>query len=214
MGNPDRPTPRGIILGPRLSNLLYNGGSHGSRTLKEDTEWLHAARNGDQKAFRRLVEKYESRVAATVIGMVGRGDEAEDIGQETFIRFYRSLHAFREESGVGTYLTRIAINLCLDALKRRNRHLSRASPRSEEDLATAAAREEKPRLEAREIVRQGLARLDDKFRAVVVLRMLLGHSTRETARILGLPVGTVLSRLARAQRKLKDILTPLYGGNP
>src|SRR5512147_1312303 len=86
-----------------------------------DKELLHRARSGDHKAFARLVQRYESRVAATVKGMLGSTDESEDIGQEVFIRFYHALHAFREEASLGTYLTRIAINLSLDELQRRKR---------------------------------------------------------------------------------------------
>ena len=64
-------------------------------------EWVVAAQGGDHSAFKNLVERYEPQVAATVIGMLGEGGEAEDIGQETFIRFYQNLHAFRGEAGVG-----------------------------------------------------------------------------------------------------------------
>ncbi|RMH54101.1 MAG: sigma-70 family RNA polymerase sigma factor, partial [Bacteroidetes bacterium] len=93
-----------------------------SSTASPSDETLVArARQGDEQAFRNLVERYESTVAATVIGMLGAGPEAEDVGQETFIRFYRALHQFRGEAAVGTYLTRIAINLSLNALKRRRR---------------------------------------------------------------------------------------------
>ena len=75
---------------------------------------LKNARNGDNNAFKEIVKKYENQVAATVIGMLGYCTEAEDIGQETFIRFYKALHKFRGESSIGTYLTRIAINLSLE----------------------------------------------------------------------------------------------------
>lgn len=68
----------------------------------------------------------------------------------------------------------------------------------------------KKKKELREIVRLGIEKLEPKLRAVVVLRLMEGFSTKETARILRLPVGTVLSRLARAQKKLKEILLPLY----
>ena len=71
---------------------------------------LERARQGDERAFRQLVERYEGLVAATVIGMLGPGPDAEDVGQETFIRFNRALKSFRGDSSVGTYLTRIAIN--------------------------------------------------------------------------------------------------------
>jgi RNA polymerase sigma-70 factor (ECF subfamily) len=90
-----------------------------------DRELIERARAGDERAFHDLVERYEPRVAATVVGMLGPGDEAEDVGQETFIRLYRSLDRFRGDSSLGTYLTRIAINLSLTALKRRKRWRSR-----------------------------------------------------------------------------------------
>ena len=61
-----------------------------------------------------------------------------------------------------------------------------------------------------EIIHTGIGQLDPKYRTVVVLRLIEGYSTKETAQILRLPVGTILSRLARAQKKLKEILTPLY----
>ncbi len=62
------------------------------------------------------------------------------------------------------------------------------------------------------IVQMGLEKLDPKLRSVIVLRLIDGYSTKETATILNLPLGTVLSRLARAQMKLKEILTPLFRG--
>jgi RNA polymerase sigma-70 factor (ECF subfamily) len=70
--------------------------------------------------------------------------------------------------------------------------------------------EQKNKKELKDIVHMGIEKLDPKYRAVVVLRLIEGYTTKETAQILRLPVGTVLSRLARAQKKLKDILTPMY----
>ena len=68
----------------------------------------------------------------------------------------------------------------------------------------------KKKTELKEIVHTGIEQLDPKYKAVVVLRLIEGYSTKETAQILRLPAGTVLSRLARAQKKLKEILTPIY----
>ncbi|SVD24097.1 uncharacterized protein METZ01_LOCUS376951, partial [marine metagenome] len=76
-----------------------------------DTAFIDRAREGDETAFRVLVERYEPQVAATVVGMLGPGDEADDVGQETFVRFYRALAKFRGDAALGTYLTRIAMNL-------------------------------------------------------------------------------------------------------
>lgn len=159
------------------------------------------------------MERYESQVAATVCGMLGRCDEADDVGQETFVRFYGALGKFRGDSGVGTYLTRIAMNLSLNALKRRKKQRERFAPDGSdklEDIADPAgpSREE---WEQKDAVYKALQKLDPDFRAVVVLRLMDGYSTQETAQALNLPLGTVLSRLSRAQAKLRDILTNTLG---
>lgn len=174
-------------------------------------EWVIAARDGDHGAFKNLVKRYESQVAATVIGMLGACSEAEDIGQETFIRFYESLHTFRGESDVGTYITRIAINLSLNELKRRKRKTGLFSRKTPDEIADIPDEKRANMFnEDKEIVQRALQKLDPKFRTVIVLRLMDGYSTAETAEILDIPVGTVLSRLARAQRKLKELLTPYY----
>ena len=176
-----------------------------------EKDLVRKARNGDNNAFKRLIEQNEHRVAAIVTGMLGRCPEADDVGQETFIRFYRSLDRFRGDASVGTYLTRIAINLSLNELKRRKRRNRLFFSRNEEKMETAPDKNDsKKKKELGEIVRLGLEKLDPKHRAVLVLRLMEGYSTKETAEILRLPAGTVLSRLARAQKKLREILMPLY----
>lgn len=178
---------------------------------KKDQALLDRARNGDNTAFRELVKKYESTVAAAVYGMLGRCPAADDVGQETFIRFYQSMHRFRGDARISTYLTRIAINLSLNELKRRKRKFSlfvsdtAEKPMDIPDTSITEYDGEK------ELVHAAVQKLDLKFRTVVVLRIMEGYSTRETAEILGLPQGTVLSRLARAQKKLKELLTPFIG---
>jgi len=176
-----------------------------------EQELLRKAQNGDKNAFKELVKQNEHRVAATVIGMLGNCPEADDVGQETFIRFYQSLNKFRGESSVGTYLTRIAINLSLNELKRQKRRNTHFFSRGEEKMEKAPDKNDSnKKKELKEIVHMGIEKLEPKYRAVVVLRLIEGYSTKETAQILRLPAGTVLSRLARAQKKLKEILTPLY----
>ncbi len=184
------------------------------RDKADDHSLIRNALDGDQEAFEELVKKYESLVAATVIGMLGPGPEAEDIGQDTFIRFYKAMKGFRGDSAVGTYLTRIAINLCLNEIKRRVRRRQLFAGNGEEKMEFLA---DNPRTEHRNeaarLVHQGLLRLPAKYRSVIVLRLVDGYSTQETAEILSLPQGTVLSRLARAQKKLREILTPFYEDN-
>ena len=175
-----------------------------------DLELTRRARDGDDHAFRELVERYQGRVAATVIGMLGPGPDAEDVGQETFIRFHAALGRFRGEAALGTYLTRIAINLSLNASKSRQKARWRfRSLDSDDDPAPAPVTDGaalQDRADTRAEVQAAVRRLKPDHRAVVVLRMIQGYSTRETAEALGLPEGTVLSRLSRGMANLKGIL--------
>ena len=179
---------------------------------QNDQEMIKNARNGDNNAFKEIIKKYEHQVAATVIGMLGNCVEAEDVGQETFVRFYRHLDKFRGEASLGTYLTRIAINLSLNELRRRIRRRKLFFSKPDKGIENLPdTNSPRKNDEIKEIVQQGIQKLEPKFRAVVVLRLIDQYSTQETAEILNLPLGTVFSRLARAQMKLKEILTPLYG---
>lgn len=172
-----------------------------------DEQLITAARAGDDGAFEQIVRRYEPAVAATVIGMLGQCPEAEDVGQEAFIRLHKSLGRFRGEASLKTYITRIAINLSLNELKRRKRRRSMLARRPVEEFHNLEAKGETAESrDTRDMVRHAIDQLDDKFRPVIVLRLIDGYSTDETAKILEIPVGTVLSRLARAQEKLKTIL--------
>ncbi len=175
-----------------------------------DQELIKQAREGDNPAFEQIIKKYESQVAATVIGMLGKCDAADDVGQEVFIRFHKSLHRFREDSALGTYLTRIAINLGINELNRRKRRLFFFTKPDENGMIEPASNpdDEAALNERKELVQNAIQKLDPNFRAVIVLRLIKGHSTEETADILNIPMGTVLSRLSRAQKKLKEKLTP------
>jgi RNA polymerase sigma-70 factor (ECF subfamily) len=180
-----------------------------SRGAPTDEELLDRARGGEDRAFGLLVERYEGVVASTVIGMLGPGDEAEDVGQETFIRFHRALERFRGDSSLTTYLTRIAINLSLTAIRRRRRWSDRF--KGSTIAAAHVSSADNPEAELDRSLRSewlwgGIQRLSSGHRAVVVLRMIDGYSTRETSRILGVPEGTVMSRLARAMERLESHL--------
>lgn len=177
-----------------------------------------AARSGDQGAFAQLVKRHADGVATTAKGMLGDTPEAEDVGQETFVRLFHSLKTFRGESKLGTYLTRIAINLSINELRRRKRHdilyaPTGGRPYDERHVVPDPVSEfEYDAMESRDAVRTAIASLKPRLRAVIVLRLIDGYSTKETAGILKIPMGTVLSRLSRAQLKLKEILAPHTGG--
>jgi RNA polymerase sigma-70 factor (ECF subfamily) len=143
--------------------------------------------------------------------MLGDTVFAEDIGQEVFVKLYYSLPEFRGDSKLSTYIQKIAVNLTLNELKRRKRFLSVFTMKTGDELRETdlPSDSEYEKNEARELVQKALQSLEPGFRMVVTMRMLQGYSTRETAEILGLPVGTVLSRLSRAQEQLRTILKKL-----
>jgi RNA polymerase sigma-70 factor (ECF subfamily) len=207
----DQAMERLLLQANQMKNMAGMPGGRGA--AQTDDDLVRWARDGDDGAFRMLVERYQDRVAATVIGMLGRGGEADDVGQETFIRFYRALGNIRGESTLGTYLTRIAMNLCFDAVRRhKKRRFWFRMDQDEETLPAELIIESNADVESverRERVQRSIGTLDAKHRAVVVLRMINGYSTRETAELLHIPEGTVLSRLSRAQEKLRHLLQPL-----
>jgi RNA polymerase sigma-70 factor, ECF subfamily len=182
-----------------------------SYSAAEDNELVKASLNGDRKAFGTIVARYQKMVARTVKGMLGDSVFAEDIGQEVFIKLYYSLSEFRGEAKLSTYIQKIAVNLTLNEIKRRKRFFSRFSQKGNNEMHEfeVADYDTEERKEAKEIVNKALVAMDPKFRIIVTMRMLQGYSTKETAEILDLPLGTVLSRLSRAQEQLRNILEKL-----
>jgi RNA polymerase sigma-70 factor, ECF subfamily len=173
-----------------------------------DLELVGKIREGDQFAFAEIVRRYKHKVAATIFGMIGRCDEADDIGQEVFIRFYNAINNFRGESALGTYLTRIAINLSLNEIKRKKIKKVISFEKMQEDGSDISEANNNDYNNSKEIIQKAVQNLNPKYRSVLVLRLIDEYSTDETAKILDLPVGTVLSRLSRAQLKLKEYLQP------
>ena len=180
-------------------------------TLREE-ELVKASIGGDKLAFKEIVNRYQKMVARTVKGMLGDSLFTDDIGQEVFIKLYYSLSEFRGEAKLSTYIQKIAVNLTLNEIKRRKRFFSMFLQKGNNEMFEfeVVDHDTEEKREALEIVGKALKSLDSKFRVIVMMRMLQGYSTKETAEILDLPLGTVLSRLSRAQEQLKDILEKLY----
>ncbi|HCI55206.1 MAG TPA: RNA polymerase sigma factor [Bacteroidales bacterium] len=185
--------------------------STGKYSDADDMTLVKASVDGDKTAFGEIVNRYKSMVARTVKGMLGDTVFAEDLGQEVFIKLYDSLPGFRGEAKLSTYIQKIAINITLNEIKRRKRFFSMFSRSDDDEIHEYDVTDtnDEERKDAREIVNKALQQLEPKFRVVVAMRMLQGYSTKETAEILDLPVGTVLSRLARGQEQMKKILKRL-----
>ena len=182
-----------------------------SYSRADETEIIRASLDGDRLAFGEIVNRYRKMVARTIRGMLGDTVFTEDLGQEVFVKLYHSLSEFRGESKLATYIQKIAVNLTLNEIKRRKRFLSMFTQKGSDEMYEMEVADEnyEEKREAKEIVGKALMGLDPKFRIIVTMRMLQGYSTKETAEILDLPLGTVLSRLSRAQEQLKDILQKL-----
>lgn len=178
---------------------------------KSDGELVKYSLEGDKQAFGEIVNRYQGMVARTVKGMLGDSVFSEDIGQDVFIKLYYSLSDFRGEAKLSTYIQKIAVNLTLNEIKRRKRFFSTFSQKGNNEMYEfeVADHDTEEKKEAKELVGKALLNLDPKFRVIVAMRMLQGYSTKETAEILDLPLGTVLSRLSRAQEQMKEILGKL-----
>lgn len=173
----------------------------------DDQKLIKLAMDGDMNSFRIIVDKYQDSIARIVISMIGNQNDADDIGQEVFIKFYKSMGNFKGESKLSTYLARIAINLSLNEIKRRSNRWLTTTDRIPDSSFSSSNTEETE--DIRNIINTSLKKLEPDFRSVVVLRNIQGFSTKETAEILDIPQGTVLSRLARGHSKLKDIITKM-----
>ncbi len=185
----------------------------------DDRSLVRAAQSGDTQAFRTLVERYQRRVYQLALGMMRDSDEAMDITQETFVRVHRYLPSFKGDSSFFTWTYRIAMNLCLDAARKRGRTErvemderdaeieSRMDPPS---AALAGPHEAALNAELKAKIGEALASLSEKHRAILLLREVEGLSYEDLARTLGIRKGTVMSRLFHArlkmQRKLREYL--------
>ena len=161
---------------------------------------LKRARRGDREAFGQLVVRHQAAVFRIVRGILARRVDCEDVTQEVFLRAYANLGRFREESGLFTWLYRIAVNEALRARRRRKLVIvetlpEREAPRSDRETAGPSPA----------ALQQLLGRLPDDYRAIVVLRDLEGMTYREISDTLRIPMGTVESRLFRARQELRTM---------
>ena len=163
----------------------------------------------DAAAFEKAVEGEEKSVYLTCLSMLGKREDAQDAMQETMLRAYRSFSDFREQAQVRTWLHRIAVNACIDLIRKRKNVVSLDALRDEgfdvgdERQSSYLKLEESER---KRLVNEGLSQLPEEMRAMIVLRDVRGLSYEEVAAVLDLPLGTVKSRISRARNKLAAIL--------
>ena len=181
----------------------------------EDPDWATLAQvaAGDADAFARLVERHEKRILALCARFLGDREAARDAAQEIFLKTWRRAGDLVPRGRLSTWLHRIAVNHCLNRLRRRRlaRFLSLSRPAPDEEPAEAAFDPASPEagpaevLAARErwrATRAAIDRLPPGQRAVLLLAKFEGLSYREIGETLGLTQGAVESRLVRAMRRL------------
>lgn len=188
-----------------------------------ESHWISLARQGREDAWRELHQRYYPGLWHTAHQILHDAALAEDVVQEAFIKAHRQIHRFRGDSKFSTWLYRITHNQAQDTLRkiqRRSKWLGlfplstpgpngELSPMPEPADPSGDAAQHAARRDDREAIAKALQSLSPEHRIVVELRLIQGFSTEETARILKLKKGTVLSRLFYSCQNLKKILQPI-----
>jgi RNA polymerase sigma-70 factor (ECF subfamily) len=181
----------------------------------EEASLVRAAQGGDAQAFARIVRHYQRAVYRVAYGLTRNPSDADDLAQETFVRAYRALDRFRVGEPLYPWLSRIAVNLSYSLYRhRRRRPETPLEPLLEAGRQWSGGQDPSEEVEERER-RQHLGEafdaLSEEHRAILVLRVVEGLSYDEISRALGIPAGTVMSRLSRARSELKTRLKARTG---
>lgn len=172
-----------------------------------DYSLMKAIQNGDMVAFNEIVDRYKNRLLNVIGRMLSSGDEAEDIVQETFVRVYQHRQSFNFQHCFSTWIYTIALNLARNELRRRKKfkffEISEMQ-RNEAEFAVEA------KLPSRlpQALNSAVRTLPEKYRTAFLLRDVQELPYEEVAKILGVPLGTVKSRVNRARMMLRNELQP------
>ena len=187
----------------------------------DDLTLVKRVRDGDQRAFKLLVERYQRKVYAVALGMLKDKEEAMDVSQEAFVKVYKYLDHFKGDSSFYTWLYRITVNICIDVMRRKGASGGEteefdenvANDLSEARIGALGSRlgtnpqKSALRRELAEKIQEALATVPEKHRAILLLREIEGMSYEDLARTLEIPKGTVMSRLFHARAKVQKILS-------
>jgi len=213
----DPPTPGGRIVG---SDPASKGGER-SEPDPSDLEAVTRAAGGDHDAFRVLVERYQDRAYGLALRVMRDEEQAKDVVQEAFLKAYRSLDRFEGRSSFYTWFYRVVMNLCIDAKRRQpsgrmvewdESHALEAPAGTGLDAVDPARQQasgpagDLERAELRDTIGRAIEALPDDARQTLMLREVDGLSYSEIAKSLGVPKGTVMSRLHHARRRLRTLL--------
>lgn len=178
--------------------------------MRDDANLIRETLAGSTEAFGQLVCKHQDRLFNTLVHVAGAREEAEDVCQEAFVQAFVKLHTFAGNSAFYTWLYRIAFNALASRRRRKRpiasvdvvRELSGVEPVD----ATETATEMLERQERSQQLQRAIAELSAEHREVIVLREMEGQDYETISSVLGVPVGTVRSRLHRARSQLREQL--------
>jgi len=183
----------------------------------EERRLIVAAKQGDRDAFRALVEKHQRRAYAVALGVLHDPDDARDVCQEAFLKAHRNLVNFEGEAQFFTWLYRIVMNLCIDQLRKRRHQRVEfdeaiAGDEAEDDTGISPQRlgfDPERALTDKDLrghIWRALGQLSPVHRAVLVMREVEGLSYQEMADQVGCSIGTIMSRLFHARKKMQKML--------
>jgi len=178
----------------------------------DDHRLIAECLGGKTASFGELVRRYQDRLYNTVYRLMENAEDAQDVVQEAFINAYQSLDSFKGDALFFTWLYRIAVNTAISH-RRKKRVLARISSRKDDGLMEPADPSDLSRpgyameqAEQEQKVHRAIARLSPEHRAVLVMKELEGQKYEEMAEALGVPIGTIRSRLHRARLELRELL--------
>ncbi len=181
----------------------------------DERELIERTKAGKQDAFEALVSTYEQKIYHMALRYTANPQDALDICQEVFLRVFRFLPGFAQNSSFSTWIYRITANVCKDTLRKRSKTMELSFATQDEDepfeheVADLRYNPEDALMqnEMREQLARGIAELPEKYRQVVILRDINGLTYDEIARCLDLEEGTVKSRIARGRDRLRKFLS-------
>jgi RNA polymerase sigma-70 factor (ECF subfamily) len=184
----------------------------------DDFKLIEAFHNGDDKAFEEIVRRYHRQVANIVYLTLGNREEVDDLSQEVFVRVFRSLNRFEYDSSLYSWIYRIAVNLCIDEIrKKRIRKLipldfltETKLEREKKSKAVVTASDELLQKEKEEVIRDALGKLSPLHRTVILLREYQDLSYGEIAKTLRISQQAVKSRIFRAREELRVLLKDYF----
>lgn len=180
----------------------------------KEKELVYRAKRGDKDAFEEIVKIYEKRICQTIFLMVKNDSIVEDIAQEVFVKVYKNISKFNEQSSLYTWIYRITMNACYDEIKKEKKvyHLSNYMDTNEGEQEIEYEDESQnvdeivERNINKEVLIKAIKNLNEDYRSLIVLRDVKGFSYWEISDMLDIKLGTVKSKLSRAREALKHEL--------